>query len=81
MSVVSRHHNQGVYLLHTETVPRPSRERLKDSLLVARESCVVAFDALRQPAFGEEAVAVDEVVGRAVGGEMGDADSDLGLSY
>lgn len=52
-----------VHLLHAETVPRTSGERLEDALLVVRESCVVAFDARRQPAFGEEAVAVYEVVG------------------
>lgn len=68
-----------VHLLHAETVPRTSGERLKDALLVVRESCIVAFDARRQPAFREEAVAVYEVVGRMVGGEMGDADSDLGM--
>lgn len=52
-----------LYLLHTKTIPRTSREGLEYSLLVVRESCVVAFDAGRQPAFGEETVAVDEVVG------------------
>ena len=52
-----------VNLLHAKAVPRTSRERLKDSLLIVRESCVVAFDARRKPAFGEEAVAVYEVVG------------------
>lgn len=52
-----------LHLLHTKTIPRTSREGLKHSLLIVRESCVVAFDAGRQPAFGEETVAVDEVVG------------------
>ena len=67
-----------MYLLHSKTIPRPSRKRLKNSLLVLRESCIETLDAWREPAFGEEAVAVDEVVGGAVGGEVGDADSDLG---
>jgi len=67
-----------LYLLHTKTVPRTSRKWLKHSLLIVRESCVEAFDAWCEPAFGQEAVAVDEVVGRAVGGEVGDADSGLG---
>ena len=52
-----------VNLLHAKAVPRTSRERLKDSLLVVRESCVEAFDAWCKPAFGKETVAVDEVVG------------------
>ena len=50
---------------------------LKDALLVAREFCIEAFDAWCEPAFGEEAVAVDEVVRGTVGGEVGDADADL----
>ena len=67
-----------VNLLHANAVPRTSRERLKDSLLIVRESCVVAFDAWCEPAFGEVIVAIDEVVGRTVSGKMGDADADLG---
>lgn len=68
-----------MYLLHSETVPRSGRERLEDTLLVARESCIETFDAWSEPAFGEEAVAVDEVVWRTVGGEMGNADANLGM--
>jgi hypothetical protein len=36
---------------------------LEHSFFVVRESRIEAFDAWREPAFGEEAVAVDEVVG------------------
>jgi len=50
-------------LLHSKTISRSSRERLKNSLLVVRESFVETFGAWREPAFGEEAVAVFEIVG------------------
>jgi len=49
-------------LLHAETVSRAGGKGLKNSLLVTRESCVEAFGALCEPAFGQEAIAVYEVV-------------------
>jgi hypothetical protein len=67
----------GCDLLHPEAVSRASRERLEDFLLVARETWIEALGVCGEPAFGNEAVAVGEVIRRAVGGEVRDADADL----
>jgi hypothetical protein len=64
-------------LLHPQAISRTSRERLEDFLLVAREAWIEALGVCGEPAFGNEAVAVGEVVRRAVGGEVRDADADL----
>ena len=69
--------NEEKDLLHPKTIPRTSRERLQDFLLVIRKACVEPFGACGKPALGDEAVALGEVVGRAVGCEVRDADTDL----
>ena len=67
----------GFDLLHPQTISRTSRERLQDFLSVVREARIETLAAVGKPAFGNEGIAVGEVVRRAVGGEMGDADTDL----
>ena len=42
-----------------------------------RKAFIRALGALRKPALREETVAVDEIVGRMVRGEMRDANTDL----
>jgi hypothetical protein len=64
-------------LLHSETVPWTSRERLKDFSLIVCKACIETFGACGKPAFGDEAFAFCEVVGRTVGGKMRDADPNL----
>jgi hypothetical protein len=67
----------GCDLPHPQAVSRTSRERLEDFLLVAREAWIEVLGVCGEPAFGNEAIAVGEIVRRAVGGEVRDADADL----
>lgn len=67
----------GCDLPHPQAVSRTSRERLEDFFLVVREAWIEALGVCGEPAFGNEAVAVGEVVRGAVGGEVRDADADL----
>ena len=68
----------GFDLIHPQTISRTGRERLQDFPPVVREARIKTLATVGKPAFGNEYIAVGEVVRRPVGGEMGDADSGLG---
>jgi hypothetical protein len=52
----------GFDLLHSQTISRASRERLEDFSSVVSEAWVEALRTCDEPAFGDEAFAVGEVV-------------------